>query len=146
MGRTKIADETSAAKRSRCRGEESAGMPRETCVRDGRLCPPPLGLEAQNTPIRRCNLPNAALIMHSVLEFPHGGKRLALIEGGKWIICNGPVCDARIRAVVALRPSFSVDTEALIPTAGWLFVLRDDLACHFCPVCAPQYLKSLSQI
>jgi len=69
---------------------------------------------------------------------------MSFIERGKWISCDGTGCNGRARAVVALRPVHHEGNEAHLPTKGWLFVIQNGTALHFCPDCAPSYLRSLS--
>ena len=60
---------------------------------------------------------------------------------GKSLHCDGPNCNAISSVPIALRPSL-LPSHRTIPTPdGWLFILKRDVALHYCPVCAHIYLS-----
>lgn len=60
---------------------------------------------------------------------------------GRAICCDGyfddKPCAATTQGVVALRPGPAQRSE----TQGWFFVRKGDIWQHFCPRCAPVFLK-----
>lgn len=67
---------------------------------------------------------------------------MSLTMNGRTITCDGAVCEATTRFLVALRPS--IISSATPAANGWLYVLGTDHDLHFCPVCSPKYLRALS--
>jgi hypothetical protein len=68
---------------------------------------------------------------------------LSIEADGKYIFCDGENCQARTSAPVALQ-SFLLPDPQTLATRGWLFVHADGWPNHYCPHCAPGYLKALT--
>jgi hypothetical protein len=69
---------------------------------------------------------------------------VSTIEGGRWIVCDDAGCHATALALIALQPLLNKHPDAPLSTKGWLFVLKNERTCHFCPRCAPHYLNTFS--
>lgn len=63
---------------------------------------------------------------------------MSLAVDGRHILCDGEGCDATSGIPVALNAILGTTVAV---AQGWLHILRQSTAFHFCPECAPQYLE-----
>jgi hypothetical protein len=73
----------------------------------------------------------------------HEDNPLSIRADGKYLFCDGPDCQARTLAPVALQTLLPPDSQAH-STRGWLFVHEDEGIRHYCPRCAPRFLDALA--
>lgn len=96
-------------------------------------------------------LPSAATIRRFadviVLELPYNmavlaqkGTTMSLMDNGRTLLCDDGLCQARTDVPIALRSTL---LPALQGSAaeGWLFVVKSDGVCHYCPTCARKHLS-----
>ncbi|HLJ54320.1 MAG TPA: hypothetical protein VKT77_04720 [Chthonomonadaceae bacterium] len=69
---------------------------------------------------------------------------MSVIERGKLIKCDAEDCTAQAAVPIALQPVTLASGGDRTP-AGWLFILRNGAARHYCPICAHGYLRARRQ-
>lgn len=68
---------------------------------------------------------------------------MSLASNGMTLYCDSNDCDSTADVPVALRSPSAITGQAISPTDGWLFVVREDQTQHFCSRCAQTRLSSL---
>ena len=63
---------------------------------------------------------------------------MSLSRDGQLISCDSAGCKAAVPAPVALRSKLTGSGPGT--TAGWLFVVRQNVNYHYCPACAERQL------
>lgn len=69
---------------------------------------------------------------------------MSLGENGQWIHCDGEGCSAAVPVPVALCTRATGECSEPHTIHGWLFVVSEGKASHYCPQCAPAHLSTLS--
>ncbi|MCS6777019.1 MAG: hypothetical protein RMJ43_11250 [Chloroherpetonaceae bacterium] len=69
---------------------------------------------------------------------------MSLDAEGRWILCDGAGCGVTVPLPVALPGRDEEGHEPENALHGWLFVVHNGKALHFCPRCALAHLAILS--
>lgn len=69
---------------------------------------------------------------------------MSLDAKGQWILCDGAGCGIAVPLPVALPGRDGEDHKSENALHGWLFVVNNGKALHFCPRCASSHLTTLS--